>query len=163
MRKGTILLVIWSISMLERVEMGSGWIWSKSAFATQPLTDWRILYFRLVLSKLVHQHVNQLPNVNRIGCLHCVSRLKNITQCQHGGHGARNTLPLRRHLFQLLLLPLIQNLGFGMASESARFSFTSFLTGGTFLPDPARPYFGSLPPVKLPGPHTGPRTVPSDK
>ena len=62
-------------------------------------------------------------------------------------------------LFQLPLLPLIQNLGFGMASESARFSFTSLLTGGTFRPDPARPHFGSLPPVKLPGPHTGPRTV----
>ena len=28
-------------------------------------------------------------------CLHCVSRLRNITQCQHGGHGAGNTLPLR--------------------------------------------------------------------
>ena len=50
-----------------------------------------------------------------------------------------------------------------MASESARFSFTFFLARGTFLPDPARPHFGSLPPVKLPGPHTGPRTVLSDK
>ena len=49
-------------------------------------------------------------------------------------------------LFQLSLLPLIQNLGFGMASESARFSFTSLLTGSTFRPDPARPHFGSLPP-----------------
>ena len=28
-------------------------------------------------------------------CLHCVSRLRNITQCQHGGHGAGDTLPLR--------------------------------------------------------------------
>ena len=121
--------------------------------------DRRILYVRLAPSKLVHQHVDQLPNVNRIGCPHCVSRLKNITQCQHGGHGARNTLPLRGHLFQLLLLPLIQNLGFGMASESARFSFTFFLTRGTFLPDPARPHFGSLPPVKLPGPHTSLCTV----
>ena len=43
-------------------------------------------------------------------------------------------------LFQLPLLPLIQNLGFGMASESARFFFTSLLTGGTFRPDPARPH-----------------------
>ena len=50
--------------------------------------------------------------------------------------------------FQLLLLSLIQNLGSGMASESARFSFTSLLTGGTFRPDSARSLFGSLLPVK---------------
>ena len=37
-------------------------------------------------------------------------------------------------LFQLPLLALIQNLGFGMASEYARFSFTSLLTGSTFRP-----------------------------
>ena len=42
-------------------------------------------------------------------------------------------------LFQLPLLPLIQNLGFGMASETARFFFTSLLTGSTFRPDLARP------------------------
>ena len=30
---------------------------------TQPPTDWRILYFRLALSKLVHQHVDQLVSV----------------------------------------------------------------------------------------------------
>ena len=35
-------------------------------------------------------------------------------------------------------------MGFAMASESARFSFASLLTVGTFRPDPARPHFGSL-------------------
>ena len=33
------------------------------------LTDRKILYFRLAPSKLVHQHVDQLPNVNHITCI----------------------------------------------------------------------------------------------
>ena len=42
----------------------------------------------LVVNKNVDQSV-------QFSCLHCVSRLRNITQCQHGGHGAGDTLPLR--------------------------------------------------------------------
>jgi len=45
---------------------------------TQPPTDWRILYFRLAVSKLVHQHVDQLPNVDRINLL-----IKTIIIAEH--------------------------------------------------------------------------------
>ncbi len=73
-------------------------------------------------------------------------------------HAFAATLSLLLQLFQLLLLPFVPttvaaidpNLGFGMASESARFSFTSLLTGSTFRQDPARPHFqASQPPNQL--------------
>ena len=41
------------------------------------------------------QREKKCRSIQLFSCLHCVSCLRNITQCQHGGHGAGDTLPLR--------------------------------------------------------------------